>query len=191
MAAGMNWLDYALIIILGLSVLRGLSHGALRMLTSILSFALAIYAASTWHGRAEALAQTHLGTSPVSSEIIGYAAIFLVTFILVEIVGQRATAFAELIHLKLIDRLAGAVLGAVLGAIIGGLNITVLTALLPANSPLLQNSELAPEILAYNQKMLGYIPTQLRLAYEDKREQLARYWNLRQNQPATTPSSAR
>jgi membrane protein required for colicin V production len=185
----MNWLDYAMIVILGLSVLRGLSHGALRMLTSILSFALGIYAASTWHGRAQTFAQTHLGTSPISSEIIGYAVVFLVAFVLVEIVGQRVTAFAELLHLKLIDRLAGAALGAVLGAIVAGLNVTVLTAFLPANSPILQNSELAPEILAYNQKMLGYIPTQVRQAYEDKRQQLARYWSSRQNQPATTPSS--
>ncbi|MBV8450658.1 MAG: CvpA family protein, partial [Deltaproteobacteria bacterium] len=58
----MNWLDYAFIIIIGLSALHGLSHGVLRMLTSILSFALGIYGASKWHGPAAAFAQSHFGT---------------------------------------------------------------------------------------------------------------------------------
>src|ERR1700730_14198480 len=122
MAAGMNWLDYALIIIAGLSVVHGLSHGALRMLTSILSFALGIYGASMWHVHAGALAQSHLGTSPVTSDIIGYVTIFLLLFAAVEIGGQRIIALAQFVHLNLLDRLAGAVFGAMLGALFAGLN---------------------------------------------------------------------
>jgi membrane protein required for colicin V production len=191
MAAGMNWLDYALIIIIGLSVVHGLSHGALRMLTSILSFALAIYGASMWHSQAGALAQSHLGMSPVTSDIIGYVAIFLLVFAAVEIVGQRIIALAQLVHLNLLDRLAGAVFGLVLGAIFAGLNIILLTTLLPPNYPLLQNSELAPKILSTDQNLLRYVPSQMRQVYQGKRDQLARFWNAKRNGPATAPDSTR
>jgi len=187
----MNWLDYALIIIIGLSVVHGLSHGALRMLTSILSFALGIYGASMWHGHVGALAQSHLGTSPVTSDIIGYVTIFLLVFAAVEIAGQRIIGLAQFVHLNLVDRLAGAVFGAMLGAIFAGLNIILLTTLLPPNYPLLQNSELAPKILSTDQNLLGYVPSQMRQMYQDKRDQLARFWNAQHNSPATAADSTR
>ncbi|MBV8055685.1 MAG: CvpA family protein, partial [Deltaproteobacteria bacterium] len=182
-------LDYALIIIIGLSVLHGLSHGALRMLTSILAFALGIYGAWKWHGPAAALAQSHVGTSSATSDIIGYVAIFLLVFAAVEIVGQRIIALAELIHLNLLNRLAGAAFGAVLGMLFAGLNIVLLTTLLPPNYPLLQSSELAPEILSYDQRLLEYIPSQVKQVFEDKHSQLARYWNTKRGSPATAESA--
>jgi membrane protein required for colicin V production len=191
MAAGMNWLDYALLIIVGLSIVHGLSHGALRMLTSILSFSLGIYGASVWHNYASGLAQSHFGTSPVSSAIIAYVAIFLLVFAAVELAGQRIIALAELVHLNLLDRLAGAAFGALLGAIFAGLNIILLTTVLPPNYPLLQNSELAPEILSYDQKLMGYVPPQMRQVYQDKRDQLTRYWNAKRNSPVTAPEPTR
>ena len=190
MAAGMNWLDYALIIIIGLSALHGLSHGALRMLTSILSFALGIYGASIWHAQVASIAQSHLGTSPTTSNIIGYVAIFLTVFVVVEFVGQRIIALAQLVHLNLLDRLAGAAFGAVLGVIFAGLNIILLTTLLPANYPLLQNSELTPAILAYDKGLLDYIPIQMKQLFEDKRSQLVHSWNTRHDNPATADESA-
>jgi membrane protein required for colicin V production len=189
--AGMNWLDYALMIIIGLSVLHGLSHGALRMLTSILSFALGIYGASMWHVRAGALAQYHFGTSQATSDLIGYVAIFLSIFVAVEIVGQRIIALAALIHLNLLDRFAGAALGAVLGALFAGLNIVLLTTLLPPNYPLLQNSKLAPKILSYDHRLLEYVPSQMKQVYEDKRGQLARYWDTKRNSPAAAAEPSR
>jgi len=187
----MNWLDFALLIIIGLTVVHGLSHGALRMLTSILSFVLGIYAALMWHSYAGAIAQSHLGTSPVTSDIIGYVAIFLLVFVAVELLGQRIIALAQLVHLNLLDRLAGAALGMVLGAIFAGLNIVLLTALLPPNYPLLQNSELAPKVLSYDQKLVGYVPSQVKQVYQDKRDQLTRYWNAKRANPASAAPTPR
>src|SRR5690348_7832859 len=123
MAAGMNWLDYALLIIIGLSVVHGLAHGALRMVTSICALVLGIYSASIWHGNAAAVARSPLNISPFASEIIGYVAIFLVVFVAIEFAGQRIIAVVQLVHLTWLDRLGGAVLGASLGAIFAGLNV--------------------------------------------------------------------
>jgi membrane protein required for colicin V production len=187
----MNWLDYVLLIIIGFSVVHGLSHGALRMLTSLLSFALGIYGAWVWHGQAATLAQSHLGTSPLTSEIIGYAAVFVLIFMAVQSLGQRIITLTEVAPLNLLDRLAGAGLGAVLGAIFAGLNIVLLTALLPSNYPLLQNSQLAPKILSYDRELMKYIPPQVKQIYQDKRDQLTRYWDAKHGSPANAPRQTR
>jgi uncharacterized membrane protein required for colicin V production len=112
-------------------------------------------------------------------------------FAAVEIGGQRIIALAQFVHLNLLDRLAGAVFGAMLGAIFAGLNIILLTMLLPPNYPLLQNSELAPKILSTDQSLLGFVPSQMRQVYQDKRDQLARFWNARRDSPATAADSTR
>lgn len=191
MTGAMNWLDYVLLIIIGLSIVHGVSHGALRMLTSLLSFVLGIYGASVWHAQAETLAHSYLGTSPLSSEIIAYAVVFVLIFIAVESVGQRIIALAEIARLNLLDRLAGAGLGAVLGVIFAGLNIVLLTALLPFNYPLLQNSQLAPKILSYNRELVKYIPPQVKQIYQDKRDQLGRYWDSKNASPANARQKTR
>jgi membrane protein required for colicin V production len=191
MVAGMNGLDYALLIIVGLSILHGLARGALRMLTSILSLALGIYGAFIWHSRAAELAQSHLGTSATTSAIIGYVAIFLLVFTAVGFIGRRMIVLAHFVHLNLIDRLAGAAFGALLGVVIAGLNVALLTTFLRPDHPLLQNSELAPQVLEYDEELVGYVPPQVKQIYENNRDQLARYWKLKHNSPANTDESTR
>ena len=60
------------------------------MLTSILSLVLGIYTASLYYGQAAALAQRYLATSPTVSAIVGYAAVFIAVFLLIEMAGQPA-----------------------------------------------------------------------------------------------------
>jgi membrane protein required for colicin V production len=189
-AAGMNWLDYALLLILGLSVLHGLAYGALRMASPIVSFALAIYSAFLWHARAAAMVHFHFGTSPAASQVVGYITVFLLTFVLAGMAAQRIIGLAEVVNLNLVDRLAGAAFGGVIGALIAGLNIVVLTAILPPNYPLLQNSELAPEIISYDRRLLEFVPSQFRDLYQDKRDRLVRYWAAKNNPPVTATGSS-
>ena len=191
MAAQLNGLDYAIIIILGFGALYGLGRGALRMATSILSLVLGVYAASAWYGRAGAIAQTNLHTSPTISMVIGYGVVFVIVFVAVEFAGARVVALAHIIHLNWVDRLGGGLFGAAIAAIFAGLDIVILTALLPANSPLLQNSRLAPRVLDYNQVLLGYVPPQVKQLYIEKRDELVHYWEHERKNPATSTDSSR
>jgi len=189
MTAGMNGLDYAIIALVGFGALYGLMRGALRMATSILSLAAGIYAASVWYVRAGAIAQQHLGTSPTVSDVIGYAAIFLVAFVAIEFAGGRVIQLAHIIHLNWIDRLGGAAFGAALAAIFAGLDLLILTALMPANSALIRDSQLAPRILAYTQALVGYVPPQVKTLYEEKRAELIEFWTHEAESPAATPKT--
>ncbi|HKV55995.1 MAG TPA: CvpA family protein [Candidatus Binataceae bacterium] len=187
----MNGLDYALLIVVGFGVLYGLAHGALRMATSILSFVLGLYLASLWHKQAAALAGNYLHTSPTASDYIGYIAVFVIVFVAVEIVGQRIIALAHIVNLNFVDRLGGALFGAALAAVFAGLDVVILTAILPANYPLLQQSQLAPRLLSYNEMLLEYVPPQVKELYEEKRSQFAGYWNGKNNDPAAARDRAR
>jgi len=187
----MNGLDYAILALIGFGALYGLARGALRMATSILSTVIGLYAASEWYGQAGALAQRHLGTSPTVSPIIGYAAVFAIAFIAIEYAGGRLVTLVNIVHLSWIDRVCGALFGAAIAAVFAGLDILVLTAILPISPPLLRNSQLAPRVLAYNQALLAYIPPQVKHMYENKRDDLYRYWNGRDENPAPSPSPAK
>src|SRR5437870_910668 len=100
MTAGLNGLDYAIVGLVGFGALYGLTRGALRMATSILSLALGIYTASVWYVRAGAIAQAHFGTSPAVSDVIGYAGVLLVAFVAIEYAGGRVIQLAHIIHLN-------------------------------------------------------------------------------------------
>jgi len=184
---GMNGLDYAIVVIVGLGALHGLARGALRMATSILSLGAGIYAASTWYGQAAAIAQNHLGTGPVVSEVIGYAAAFAVAFIAVEYAGGRIIRLARIIHLNWIDRIGGGAFGAGIAVVLAGLNILLLTAILPPNPPILRDSQLAPRVIAYNQALIAYVPPQVKQLYGEKRDELLRYWAGKRGQPSPSP----
>ncbi|MGD0291429.1 MAG: CvpA family protein [Candidatus Binataceae bacterium] len=177
--AGMNGLDYAILALIGVGAFSGLTRGALRMATSILSLVLGIYAASVYYGRAAAIAHKYLSTSPTVSAVIGYVAVFAIVFIAVEYAGATVVRLAHIIHLSWIDRLAGAVLGASIGAIIAGFVVLGMTAVLPPNPALLRDSRLAPQVLGYNQVLMAYVPPQVKKSFEEKRAELYRQWVLK------------
>jgi uncharacterized membrane protein required for colicin V production len=188
---GLNGLDYAILAIVGFGALSGLSRGALRMATSILALVLGIYAASVYYLRAAALAQKYFATSPTTSSVIGWIAVFLVVYIAIEYIGGRIIRLAQIIHLNWIDRLVGGVLGASIGAILAGLVVVALTAVSPPNPALLRDSTLAPRVLSYNQVLMAYVPPQVKVTYEQKRAELYRAWVLRDEGPNPSPSPAK
>lgn len=185
----MNALDLAILAILGLGVLYGLSRGALRMATPIASFACGVYAASLWYGRAGSLVQQHFATSPTTGQAIGYAIVFLLVFVAIGYAGGRIVELAHIINLNWIDRLAGGGFGAAVAAIFAGLDVLLLTVILPANYPLLRNSQLAPRVLAYNEALLGFVPPQVKQLYTERREQLYHFWAEKTEKIEPSPES--
>jgi uncharacterized membrane protein required for colicin V production len=53
---GLNGLDYAAIVLFVIGAIYGLQRGALRMVTSVVALAAAIYCASFYYNRAGAFA---------------------------------------------------------------------------------------------------------------------------------------
>jgi uncharacterized membrane protein required for colicin V production len=172
----MNGLDYMAVALFAIGAIYGLQRGALRMVTSVLSLAAAVYFASLYYSKAGAFAETQLGSSHTVGAVIGYVAVFALIFTAVEMIGSAAIRLLQIAHMSTLDRLAGGLLGSGIAAVFAGLAVMLMAAVMPADAPLLRNSQLVPMLLAYNEMLVGYIPGDARLAYERNRDDLMKYW---------------
>jgi membrane protein required for colicin V production len=172
----LNGLDYAIIAGLGLGAIYGLSRGALRMITSLLSLVGALYAASVYHGAATSLVNRQLGVNSTTGTILGYVAAFVLVFIAIELAGSFVIRMIRLVNMGWIDRLVGAATGAAVAGIILGITIVAMMLILPARAEILKKSVLAPDLLAYNQTLLAFVPPELKSKYQTRSAQFLALW---------------
>jgi membrane protein required for colicin V production len=183
----MNGLDFLILVIGGLSLVYGLFRGALRMVTSVVSLLAAVYVASLYYETVGNLAQRILGLNPTVAAAIGFAVVFAAVFIAIEVAGGLVARLARTIHLGVVDRLAGGVLGFAIGMTVAGLIVMGLAAALPSDAAILRDSELAPDVLGYTEKVINILPEKIRDSYAQKRSELYRFWIER---AAGTPSAS-
>jgi membrane protein required for colicin V production len=192
MMNGLNGLDFVGVALLAIGAIYGLQRGALRMVTSVVALAAAIYFASIYYNKAGAFAETELGSSHTVGAVVGYVVVFALIFSAVEIIGSFAIRLIHVVHMNPLDRLAGGLLGAAIAGVFGGLLVMLMAAVLPPDAALLRNSQLVPMLLAYNEMLVGYIPGDAKLAYEHNRDDLMRFWvqnAMKDANPAPSPAA--
>jgi uncharacterized membrane protein required for colicin V production len=192
MMNGLNGLDFVGVALLAIGAIYGLQRGALRMVTSEVALAAAIYFASIYYNKAGAFAETELGSSHTVGAVVGYVVVFALIFSAVEIIGSFAIRLIHVVHMNPLDRLAGGLLGAAIAGVFGGLIVMLMAAVLPPDAALLRNSQLVPMLLAYNEMLVGYIPGDAKLAYEHNRDDLMRFWvqnAMKDANPAPSPAA--
>jgi membrane protein required for colicin V production len=184
----MNAFDYLVITVTALGAIYGLTRGVLRMATSLISLLAALYFASIYYPLAGNFSAQQFGLDPTIGSIIGYVAVFAIVFVSIEIIGRAVIRVTRVVHMGWVDRLAGSVLGAAVVAVAGGVMVTMLTVVLPVDAPFLRDSQLAPQLLTYNESLMSYVPAGLKDTYREKRDMLVTYWIT--HQPADSGSSA-
>jgi membrane protein required for colicin V production len=192
MMNGLNGLDFVGVALLAIGAIYGLQRGALRMVTSVVALAAAIYFASIYYNKAGAFAETELGSSHTVGAVVGYVVVFALIFSAVEIIGSFAIRLIHLVHMNPLDRLAGGLLGAAIAGVFGGLIVMLMAAVLPPDAALLRNSQLVPMLLAYNEMLVEYIPGDAKLAYQRNRDDLMRFWvqnAMKDANPAPSPAA--
>ncbi|HEY2104180.1 MAG TPA: CvpA family protein [Candidatus Binataceae bacterium] len=185
----MNGLDVAIVIIGGLGVLSGLRRGVLRMATSIIALAGAIYFASIYYPQARDLTLKYVPMTPTSAAVAGYVLVFLIVFVVVQTAGGVLTRLVRTASLGWVDRLAGGAAGGAIAIAIMGMALMLLTAALPTNSDLLKQSQLAPPVLRYTDLLMAYIPAEVKVLYEHKRKELMRYWLRQELEGEASPTA--
>ena len=189
---GLNGLDFVGVALLAIGAIYGLQRGALRMVTSVVALAAAIYFASIYYNKAGAFAETELGSSHTVGAVVGYVVVFALIFSAVEIIGSFAIRLIHVVHMNPLDRLAGGLLGAAIAGVFGGLIVMLMAAVLPPDAALLRNSQLVPMLLAYNEMLVEYIPGDAKLAYQRNRDDLMRFWvqnAMKDANPAPSPAA--
>ncbi|HLK87354.1 MAG TPA: CvpA family protein [Candidatus Binataceae bacterium] len=187
----MNGLDYLILGIVGLSALHGYARGILRIASSLVALVAAAYCSSIYSRAAGAYFARTFGISAASGDALGYVVIFLGVMILVAWAGGKLAELIRAVHMSWADRLGGSVIGAALGALVAGLMVVAATLTLPADTPALRNSELAPRVLQYTHDLAGFIPSEIRAEYYRRESQVIGYWNAHKaTPPEPAPGSA-
>jgi len=172
----MNAFDFVVLALVAFGALHGLRNGLLTMATSLIGLVASLYLASVHYQEAAGIVARQFGTNPTLATVLGYVAVFLVVFVVVQFAGGMIVSVLRMASLGWIDRLAGAFLGGGVAAAMAGLAVMLLTTVLPANAAVLRESQSAPMLLAYDAMLVRYIPEEAKEAYQRNRDILMRAW---------------
>ena len=126
----MTWMDWAIVIVMALSVLAGLKQGFFRSVFSLGGLLLGLVLAAWNYARVAALLMPLVRIEPVADTI----AFILIALFVMAVAGILGTVLAKALHqigLGCLDRLAGAAFGLFQGALLVTLCILVAVAFYP------------------------------------------------------------
>jgi len=126
----MTWVDWAIVIILALSVLEGLSEGFFRSVFSLGGLLLGLVLAAWNYGFAAELLMPMVRIERVANAF-GFLLIALVVMVAASIVGNILAKTMHQLGLGCVDKLAGGAFGLVKGALLVMLCILVTVAFFP------------------------------------------------------------
>ncbi len=142
----MNFVDIAILVILGGFIIKGLLRGLLKEVCSLVGLLAGAFLAFRYHAPLAELMVTSFGLPARLCVIGAFLALFLATVMFFGVLGYLLSRFVKLIFLGGLNRVAGGFFGLVQG---GVLLAVVLFGLSLANLPSamqrsLKSSELAP-----------------------------------------------
>jgi len=126
----MTWADWAIVIVMGLSILSGLSEGFFRSACSLGGLFLGLVLAAWNYARIAALLLPLVRIEAVA-DAIGFLLIALVVMGVVGIVGKVLANALHAVGLGCLDKLAGAAFGFLQGTLLVTLCIVVTLAFFP------------------------------------------------------------
>ncbi|OGA17077.1 MAG: hypothetical protein A3H33_12055 [Betaproteobacteria bacterium RIFCSPLOWO2_02_FULL_65_20] len=124
----MAWFDYAVLTVLGLSLVLGAFRGILRELVSLSGWIAAFVLATAFSGIVAGQMPESLG--PLLSGLLAFALIFIGVLLVSGVIGLVLARLARAAGLGFVDRLLGATFGVARGAAIV-LLVVVLAGLTP------------------------------------------------------------
>ena len=151
----MNWLDIAIIIILGISVLSGLKVGIIRAILSFVGLAAGVILAGRFYTQlADQL--TFIQQENIA-RIAAFAIILIGVMIIAGIVASVLKSVVSAIMLGWVDHLVGAAFGLVMGILFTGAILAAWVSLFGASGPI-TDSGLAAFLLDKFPLVLALLP---------------------------------
>lgn len=132
----MNFIDILFILLLLAFLALGFFQGTIKLLVAIISFYISIILASLYFQYVGGFLRQRLHTSPAMAQIVGFALILFLIFILLMLAGFYTFRYAKLpASLDFIDRIIGTLLGLVMGGLMLGMLALILDILLIQGNP--------------------------------------------------------
>lgn len=153
----MNFVDYILIGIVGLSMVLSLWRGFVHEVISLLGLVAAFLIASRTSGRAGDFLGTWILNGTVA-DIAGFILVFVIVMLVSGMIGAFIRRLVDMAALSATDRTLGVFFGAARGMLLIALCFLVYTSYTKPNAPWLKQSLLAPYAIELGDMLGGMIP---------------------------------
>lgn len=153
----MNFIDYILIAIVGLSMVLSLWRGFVREIISLIGLVAAFLLASRFSGQAGDFLGQWVGNATVA-DIAGFALIFVVVMIVVGLIGALIRGLVDMAALTATDRTLGIFFGAARGMFLIALCFLVYTSYSKPDAGWLKGSTLTPYAIELGDMLGQMIP---------------------------------
>ena len=167
----MNFLDFILLTIIAVALVRGFLRGMIRQLASLIGIFAGFVVAGHLYSKLLQLVKKHLASIPYL-ELATYLAVFAATWLVVILLGMLALRLSRAMLMGWLDRLLGGLLGLLKGTLAAVVLVAILTLFLPERSSILAGSLLS----AHAQGAVSYLakltPKDLRDRYQEKQNAL-------------------
>ena len=156
----MYWLDFVLLVVLGIGALLGARSGLLWQVARVVTFALAIYACVKYHHLAADWLEANLtGMSALVSGLLAYGVTFLTVYLVCFLVFHMLEKALRAAHLKPMDRLLGAAVGVLKAPLLAGAVLMgVALYATPQSDDTLAGSKIAPVLLQEMRVVIVAVP---------------------------------
>ena len=153
----MNFFDYILIGIVGLSVVLSLWRGFVREIISLIGLVAAFFAASRTSGEAGDILGQWI-TNGTVADIAGFALVFVLIMVIVGIIGAIIRKLVDMADLTTTDRTLGIFFGAARGLLLISLAFLIYTSYAKPDHKWMKESMLTPHAIQAGDMIGKVIP---------------------------------
>jgi membrane protein required for colicin V production len=171
---GLSALDWIILFVVLMNVLGAIGQGFFYELFSFAGVILG-YVVAAWQYPRVAAFYIHYVNSAWVADIAGFLTLFILLVMLGSAVGKTVRWAVQEVGLRWFDRLLGGLFGFLKGVVICTVVVIALAAFSPT-SPWLQDSRVAPFMLATGRTLIWAAPSDLRQRFRDG-------WNLLKTVP--------
>lgn len=169
----LNNLDIIVLAIMGIGVGVGLWKGLAKQFFYLIGIILGYIVAVKLYAQVASLFSQNDSSI---SKAISFIGIFFCCIILTSMAGYFLEKVLKLGGLTWLNRLGGGFLGFMKGMFVVVIITTVLIAFLPSDSPVLIKSSMLPYVISVTQRINRAIPEEIKEKFNDKIEDVKRYW---------------
>jgi membrane protein required for colicin V production len=173
----MNAFDIVVAVILGYGLIRGIFRGLVKEVASIAGVLGGLFAAYMFHPAA-AGALARFIANPAYRNILGFLLIFCAVLIAVNLAAIVVKYLMKIVFLGWLDRLGGLALGLAKGVLIVAVLFLALTAFLPKNTPVIQQSVCAPYAALVSERLAAAASGDFRRDFLAKLAELRKAWKI-------------
>jgi membrane protein required for colicin V production len=162
----MNWVDLAVLGIVGISALLGLSRGFVREMLGMGSWLVALYGAYAYGPAFLPFANAHI-SNPDIAAVAAYAGTFLVLVVVLSLLANLVGRIVQVSALGGLDRTLGLVFGMARGALVVVAGYILLGFMQPiANDwpPIIKQARALPALYASATWLVAELPEKIRPA---------------------------